>query len=87
MEQMFAFFPYLLLFAFFGSSDAPVPSGTSEQSASRDRAVDGKTALKMALLITGIVSLTLYLVLFTTLDPMHDATHHFRHSLAIVPCH
>ncbi len=29
----------------------------------------------------------LYLLLFVTYPPIHDALHDFRHSLAIVPCH
>ncbi len=29
----------------------------------------------------------LYLLLFATYPPIHDALHDFRHSLAIVPCH
>ena len=29
----------------------------------------------------------LYLLLFATYPPVHDAFHDFRHSLAIVPCH
>ncbi len=29
----------------------------------------------------------LYLLLAATYPPIHDTVHHFRHSLAIVPCH
>ncbi len=29
----------------------------------------------------------LYLLLFATYPPIHDALHDFRHSLAIIPCH
>ena len=29
----------------------------------------------------------LYLLLMATYPPIHDTLHHFRHSLAIVPCH
>ncbi len=29
----------------------------------------------------------LYLLLAASYPPIHDTLHHFRHSLAIVPCH
>lgn len=29
----------------------------------------------------------LYLLLAASYPPIHDTVHHFRHSLAIVPCH
>jgi Probable cobalt transporter subunit (CbtB) len=36
------------------------------------------------LLFSGVI---LYLLLAATYPPIHDTVHHFRHSLAIVPCH
>ncbi|MCZ6624001.1 MAG: CbtB-domain containing protein [Deltaproteobacteria bacterium] len=38
-------------------------------------------------LLLGFSGVILYLLLFTTYAPVHDTLHHFRHSLAIVPCH
>ncbi|MFQ5539646.1 MAG: CbtB-domain containing protein [Candidatus Binatia bacterium] len=35
-------------------------------------------------MLTGSI---LYLLLFATYPPIHDAFHDLRHSLAIVPCH
>ena len=36
------------------------------------------------LVFSGVI---LYLLLAATYPPIHDTLHHFRHSLAIVPCH
>ena len=38
----------------------------------------------LLLLLSGLV---LYYLLGATYPPLHDTLHHFRHSLAIVPCH
>ncbi|MGH7828958.1 MAG: hypothetical protein ACREP8_02160 [Candidatus Binatia bacterium] len=32
-------------------------------------------------------AVVLYLLLAAAYPPVHDTLHHFRHSLAIVPCH
>ena len=36
------------------------------------------------LILSGFI---LYYLLGATYPPLHDTLHHFRHSLAIVPCH
>lgn len=38
----------------------------------------------LLLMISGAI---LYLLLGATYPPIHDTLHHFRHSLAVVPCH
>ncbi|MFQ5683723.1 MAG: CbtB-domain containing protein [Candidatus Binatia bacterium] len=42
--------------------------------------------IKSALLLV-CSGMILYLLLAATYPPVHDTLHHFRHSLAIVPCH
>ncbi|TAK05774.1 CbtB-domain containing protein [bacterium] len=38
----------------------------------------------LLLVVSGFI---LYYLLGATYPPLHDTLHHFRHSLAIVPCH
>jgi hypothetical protein len=42
--------------------------------------------MKSALLLS-LSGGILYLLLAAAYPPIHDTLHHFRHSLAIVPCH
>jgi hypothetical protein len=42
--------------------------------------------MKSALLLS-LSGGMLYFLLAAPYPPIHDALHHFRHSLAIVPCH
>ncbi|MCP4298689.1 MAG: CbtB-domain containing protein [Proteobacteria bacterium] len=47
-----------------------------------------KTSLiTKSLFFTSVVTLSIYVVLFTTYPPIHDYFHEIRHALAIIPCH
>ena len=43
--------------------------------------------LLKSLLFLALTGGILYLLLFATYPPIHDALHDFRHALAVVPCH
>jgi hypothetical protein len=47
-----------------------------------------KTSLiTKALFYTSVLSISVYVVLFTNYPPIHDYFHGLRHALAIISCH
>lgn len=64
----------------------------SEQSQRRrsdasDSDVNYGWALTLALLMTAVIGVVLYFVLFSTVPAVHDAAHQLRHGMAVIPCH
>lgn len=65
-------------------------SPTIHQQAKRHIAMTKRinfSTTKKAMLILGIVALTLYVTLFSMTPMTHDFFHEFRHGLMLIPCH
>lgn len=45
------------------------------------------TALTQVAVITAVVIVALWALVFSTIPALHDPTHWLRHALGFVPCH